>query len=66
MQLSVAEEREPLAVLCTDSEEGSGGRERVAATECLHQRPLLLCLQTTPTVYSMCNSDQQRFLVQST
>ena len=46
IELSVAEQGQPLCLLGTHWEEGSGEREGVTATECLHQRPLLLRLQT--------------------
>ena len=37
VELGMAEQREPLTLLCTHREEGSVGRERVTDTECLHQ-----------------------------
>lgn len=36
IELSMAEQWEPLVVLGTHREEGSGGREGVTATECLY------------------------------
>ena len=42
IQLCMAEQWEPLAVLGTHTEEGGGGRQGVAPAERLHQRPVLL------------------------
>ena len=47
IELGVAEQGQPLSLLGTHREEGGGWREGVTATECLHQRPLLLRLKTT-------------------
>ncbi len=48
MKLGVTEQRKPLSLSCTVSEEGQTVREMVAVGETLDQGPTLFCFQATP------------------